>query len=102
MNAGLPALRFKRKRGTEGVIAVHQQTAQRIGHYLDVAGHSDNFDRPLFGPVRGNGDLSRHLNPDSINRIVKKYCRQVGIDHRQYSAHSMRTTSREPLTMGLI
>ena len=31
------------------------------------------------------------MNPDAIDRIVKKYARRLGLT-RGYSAHSMRTT----------
>ncbi len=49
---------------------------------------------PLFRPVRQSwraGSLRRHLDPDLIDRIVRKYVREIGL-HRGFSAHSMRAT----------
>jgi integrase len=33
----------------------------------------------------------RHLHPDVIDRILRKYAKRIGLD-RGYSAHSMRAT----------
>ena len=52
------------------------------------------MDGPLFRPVRGNRegqDGRRHLHPDIIDRVLRKYARKIGVT-RGYSAHSMRAT----------
>jgi integrase len=49
---------------------------------------------PLFRPLRHNGkrdDERRHMDPDAIDRVVRKYAGALGLD-RGYSAHSMRAT----------
>jgi integrase/recombinase XerD len=93
-NRGYESLRVVRKGGKKGSLAINPQTAQRIKEYLEKAGHQDDLDGPLFQPVRGNRegqDERRHLHPDVIDRILRKYAKRIGLD-RGYSAHSMRAT----------
>ena len=59
-----------------------------------AAGHDNDFVDPLVRPLRHNGRQRmprRYMNPDAIDRIVKKYARRLGLT-RGYSAHSMRAT----------
>ena len=53
-NRGFDALRVKRKGGRREALAINPQTAQRIRAYLEIAGHGDQLDAPLFRPLRGN------------------------------------------------
>jgi len=49
---------------------------------------------PLFRPLRPNGkrqDIRRAMDPDAIDRVVRKFAARLGLD-RGYSAHSMRAT----------
>ena len=95
VNRGYDALRVVRKGGKKGSLAIHPQTAQRIKDYLTVARHSEDLEGPLFRPVRGRNrkeqESRRHLHPDVIDRVLKKYARHIGLG-RGYSAHSMRAT----------
>ncbi|NLE59481.1 MAG: tyrosine-type recombinase/integrase, partial [Planctomycetes bacterium] len=94
VNRGFDSLRVVRKRAKKDALAINPQAAQRLRTYLVATGHAEDFDGPLFRPLRHNGRqrLSRrHLSPDAIDRIVKKYARRLGL-HRGYSAHSMRAT----------
>ena len=94
MNRGYDSFKVVREGGKKGSLAIHPQTAQRIRDYMEEAGHNDNMDGPLFRPVRGNqraDDMRRHLHPDEIDRILRKYAKCVGLE-RGYSAHSMRAT----------
>jgi site-specific recombinase XerD len=94
MNRGYDSLKVVRKGGKKGSLAIHPQAAQRLRDYLDKAGHKDDLEGPLFRPVRGNRegqDERRHLHPDVIDRILRKYAKRIGLD-RGYSAHSMRAT----------
>ena len=62
--------------------------------YLELAKHGDDIEGPLFRPVRANLkrlEARRHLHPDVIDRILRKYARHVGLE-RGYSAHSIRAT----------
>ena len=93
-NRGFEALWVTRKGNKRDSVAVHPHVAQRIRQYLQVAGHRDKLDSPLFRPVRNNGviaDTRRSLSPDRVDCILKKYARSIGVD-RGYSAHSMRAT----------
>lgn len=94
-NAGFPSLRFTRKGGEEHSLAINPQTAARIREYLNRAGHGDDFEGPLFRPLRSTirgMEPRRHIEPKMIARLVKKYAlRAVGLS-RGYSAHSMRAT----------
>jgi site-specific recombinase XerD len=93
-DAGYDSLHFVRKGGEDHSVAIHPQTAERIRVYLVAAGHAPDADCPLFRPVRVHwrvDSLRRHVNPDLIDRIVRKYARTIGL-HRGFSAHSMRAT----------
>jgi len=96
-NRGFDALRVKRKGGRRDALAINPQTAQRIRAYLEIAGHGNQPDAPLFRPLRSGGnrkkafDPAGRMNPDAIDRMVRKYAAKIGLG-RGYSAHSMRAT----------
>jgi integrase/recombinase XerD len=74
-------------------LAINPQAARRIRAYLEIAGHGNQLDGPMFRPLRGNGkplDAGR-MHPDAIDRVVRKYTAEIGLA-RGYSAHSMRAT----------
>ena len=79
-NRGFDALRVVRKGGRREALAINPQAAQRIRAYLDIAGHGDDLDAPLFRPVRGNRKsrliASGRMDPDAIDRMVRKYAAQ--------------------------
>ena len=93
-NRGYDSLRVSRKGGRRDALAINPQTAARLRAYLSVADHCADIDGPLFRPLKHNGkrrDEGRGMDPDAIDRIVRKYAGQLGLD-RGYSAHSMRAT----------
>jgi integrase/recombinase XerD len=93
-NRGFDALRVTRKGGRRDALAINPQAAQRIRAYLDLAGHGDQLDAAMFRPARGNAkplDRAGRMNPDAIDRLVRKYAAEIGLA-RGYSAHSMRAT----------
>jgi site-specific recombinase XerD len=93
-NRGFEALRVTRKGGRRDALAINPQTATRIRAYLDLAGHGGDHAGPLFRPLRGNAkpyDPAGHMDPDAINRILRKYAAGIGLS-RGHSAHSMRAT----------
>ena len=47
-NRGYDSLRVVRKGGRRDALAIHPQTAQRIRAYLELAGHGDDLEGPLF------------------------------------------------------
>jgi len=93
-NRGYDSLRVSRKGGRRDALAINPQTAARLRAYLDLAGHAADIDGPLFRPLHHNGkrqDERRGMDPDAIDRVVRKYAGDLGLD-RGYSAHSMRAT----------
>ena len=84
-------------RGTLAFIVSDANTrrhADAIGSALAAAGFREDLEGPLFRPLRGNGQAReerRHLHPDMIDRILKKYAKRVGLGH-SFSARSMRAT----------
>jgi integrase/recombinase XerD len=98
-NAGYKSLHFVRKGGEDLSMALNVQTAQRIEEYLKAAGHGDDLSGPLFRPIPPSKDrqkarkrpLQRHLQPEAVDRILRKYTTIVGLE-TGYTAHSMRAT----------
>jgi integrase/recombinase XerD len=93
-NRGYDSLRVMRKGGRRDALAINPQTTARLRAYLDKAGHAADVDGPLFRPLRHNGkrrEERRRMDPDAIDRVVRKYAGALGLD-RGYSAHSMRAT----------
>jgi integrase/recombinase XerD len=93
-NRGYDSLRITRKGGRHDALAVHPNTAKRIKAYMEAAGHADDHDGPLFRPLshdRKKQEARRHMHPDAIDRVLRKYAKAIGIE-RGYSAHSMRAT----------
>ena len=97
-NKGVDALWVKRKRKrNRQSVTVNPTTAQRILDYLASAGHSDDRRGPMFRPVRNNGrkgtdNMRRHMDPDAVDRVLKKYAELALGSSDGYSAHSMRAT----------
>lgn len=94
-NQGYWSLRFLLKGGAENAVSINPQTAQRIIDYLEAAGHRDDRDGPLFRPVRGNqmvNDPERHLHPDQIDKLLRRYVKTALELEHGFSAHSMRAT----------
>jgi integrase/recombinase XerD len=93
-NRGYDSLRVSRKGGRRDALAINPQTAARLRAYLDKAGHGADVDGPLLRPLKHNGkrrDERRCMDPDAIDRVVRKYAAALGLN-RGYSAHSMRAT----------
>jgi len=52
------------------------------------------MDGPMFRPLSHNRkrqESRRHMDPDAIDRILRKHAAAIGLT-RGYSAHSMRAT----------
>ena len=93
-NRGNDSLRVMRKGGRRDALSINPQTAARLRAYLKKAGHMADVDGPLFRPLKHNGkrrEERRGMDPDAIDRVVRKYAGKIGLD-RGYSAHSMRAT----------
>ena len=57
--------------------------------------HAGDNDGPMFRPLRHKGkrqdERRRRMDPDAIDRVVRKYAAALGLN-RSCSAHSMRAT----------
>jgi site-specific recombinase XerD len=93
-NRGYDSLRIIRKGGRRDALAIHPNAAKRIRDYLQMAGHSDDLDGPMFRPLSHNRKLQearRGMNPDAIDRVLRKHAAAIGLGVG-FSAHSMRAT----------
>ena len=95
---GVVHLRLHGKRDKVRFVPAHPSAQRLIGDYLDLAGHGEDRDGPLFRPVKNNrtGTLRRPLDPASIYRnIVQHYGRQTGLDVavNGVCVHSLRATA---------
>lgn len=93
-NAGYDSLHLIRKGGEDHSLAIHPQTVERIRAYLAATGHALDYGGALFRPVRQSWkveSLRRFLDPDLIDRMVRKYARAIRMQ-RGLSAHSMQAT----------
>ena len=91
-NRGYDSLRVKG--GRRDALAINPQAAARLRAYLEASGHAADIDGPLFRPLKHNGkrqDERRCMDPDAIDRVVRKYAGALGLE-RDYSAHSLRAT----------
>jgi site-specific recombinase XerD len=93
-NRGFESLKVVRKGNRKEALAINTQTALRIKAYLEASTHAHESDGALFRPLRHNGksnDKTRSMNPDAIDRVVRKYVSLIGMG-KGFSAHSMRAT----------
>ncbi|MCP4212289.1 MAG: site-specific integrase [Halieaceae bacterium] len=97
MHNGYWCLKVLRKGNKEGREVINPETERRIRKYLELAGHIEDTDGPMFRPtrknhVKGTEDMRRHLAPKTINRVIQHWCKvAIGIASG-FSAHSMRAT----------
>ena len=65
-----------------------------LNRYLAETRRADDLDGSMFRPVSHNRkgqESRRHMDPDAIDRVLRKHAKALGLD-RGYSAHSMRAT----------
>jgi integrase len=79
-------------------VPVAAKAARLIQAYLGATGHGQDWNGPLFRPVRNNatGTLNKPLNPASVyQEIVRRYGQQVGINANVHGfcVHSLRATA---------
>jgi integrase/recombinase XerD len=92
-NRGFDSLRVMRKGGRRDALAINPQTAAhpRLSRRRRPRRRQR---RAMFRPLKHNGkrqEERRRMDPDAIDRVVRKYAAALGLD-RGYSAHSMRAT----------
>jgi len=93
---GVMHFRVLGKGGKTRYIPVHPQTTERINDYLELAGHADDLNGPVFRRAR----RQRGVNPREAlsghgvyKDVVKKYALQIGIEPSAVSVHGLRATA---------
>jgi integrase/recombinase XerD len=79
-------------------VPVGMKALRLMTEYLEVAGHKEDLEGPLFRPVqnRVTGELRKPLHAVSVYQdIVKRYAKEVGItaDVHGFCVHSLRATA---------
>lgn len=93
--------RIEGKGGKIRFIPVKLKARRLIREYLEMAGHTDDLNGPLFRPVRNNatgwrpGTLNKPLHPNAVYQIVTRYATLTGITAEVpgLCVHSMRATA---------
>lgn len=94
---GMPHLRITGKGGKIRFVVLAPLPQRLIKEYLDEVAHPDDFNGPLFRPIKNNrtGTLNKPLSGVSVYKIVREYGKKVGVtvDVDGFSAHSLRATA---------
>jgi site-specific recombinase XerD len=92
---GVKHLRVHGKRDKIRFLPAHPAALDRIADYLQMAGHGDDINTPLFRPVKNpRGTLEKPLNGSAIyHSIVRNYARQLKLDIPGFCTHSLRATA---------
>ncbi len=93
---GVPHLAVQGKGGKQRYLPVHPEALRRINTYLDMAGHRDDREGPLFRPVKNprTGVTTKALSPSALyHRVVRRYLRQVRITTPGICVHSLRVAA---------
>ena len=94
---GVPHLKILGKGSKIRYIPVHPAAQSRILDYLEMAGHGDDVDGPLFRPVKnpsqGNNLERRMSQPGIYESVICHWAKHAGLDVRMICIHAMRTTA---------
>ena len=92
-------LHVTEKRGKESR-KILLEVARSVLAYVEAANIGEDKEGPLFRPMTAGATtfIARHMNRQTPWRLVKKYCRAAGIDHRRLTGrgigvHSLRKTA---------
>ena len=86
------------KGGKERTVPLHVEGVERLIQWIEVAGIADDRSAPLFRPAaspRGQGRdgfIRSSLTTRSVEYMVKRYARQIGLDVA-VTVHSLRVTA---------
>ncbi|MBB5498645.1 tyrosine-type recombinase/integrase [Paraburkholderia sp. MM5384-R2] len=88
---GVLHLRIHGKGNKLRYLPLHVGSAERIHAYLEVAGHGETPNAPLFQPARRKTDAA--LTTDGVYKIVLAYAAVAKIDAQGFGVHSLRATA---------
>jgi site-specific recombinase XerD len=93
---GVPHLRVQGKGAKLRYIPTHPNSLRLVSEYLEVAGHGQEMDGPLFRPIISprTGNTASALTPGGVyNSVVVRYMKQVGILGENMGPHALRATA---------
>ncbi len=93
---GFTVIRYVAKGSQEMVTPLNPKVVTALGEYLrwcEEIGMSMNPDDYIFRPTRNahSGELNKPLDPKSLNYIIKKYAKKIGVTGN-ITIHSARST----------
>jgi site-specific recombinase XerD len=88
---GVLHLRIHGKGNKLRYLPLHAGSAERIHTYLEVAGHGETPNAPLFQPARRKTHAA--LTADGVYKIVLAYAAQAQIEVQGFGVHSLRATA---------
>jgi site-specific recombinase XerD len=88
---GVQHLRIHGKGGKLRNLPLHPASAQAIDSYLEMAGHKEQVNDPMFKPIRSNGDAG--ITSDGVYKLLIQYAKQAKIDVQGFGPHSLRATA---------
>ncbi len=83
-------LRFTLKGGKENSVEVHHELRHVLERYLDLVGHRDRSQAPIFQAVK-NGEPGTPLTRQQLAGLFYKYRDKAGLS-KSYTPHSARAT----------
>ncbi len=93
---GVKHLRVHGKGNKMRFVPLHPETAGKVDAYLELAGHRDLTNSPLFRPVKNNvdGNTEDAITAGSVYRdVVKRYGNEVGLTMERFAPHALRATA---------
>ncbi|HXH73579.1 MAG TPA: tyrosine-type recombinase/integrase [Bacteriovoracaceae bacterium] len=93
---GFTVIRYKAKGSQEMVTPLNPKVLAALGEYLrwcEEENYSMGKDDYIFRPTRNasSGELNKPLDPKSLNYIIKKYAKKIGVTGK-ITIHSARST----------
>jgi site-specific recombinase XerD len=89
---GVLLLRAHGKGNKLRYLPLHTGSAERIHAYLEVAGHGDQPNAPLFQPARRHHHAALTAD-DGLYKIVLAYAAGTRIEVQGFGVHSLRATA---------
>jgi site-specific recombinase XerD len=93
---GVMHLRVHGKGDKIRFVPAHPAAMDRIGEYLEAAGHGEDASGPLFRPVRNNtnGRMDAALTANGVYAsVVCHYAKAVGVSVEGFGPHALRATA---------
>ncbi len=81
----------KGSRGQKTFIPITDKTVDSINNYL--VNRKDFKDSEALFPALSRNNTSGKLSPQALSQIIKGYLKQIGIESKRVTAHSLRHTA---------